>query len=338
MKALIFEWLCGGGCQFDQICFADPDPGFQSIRAQGRMMAENFAEDLLSAGHTVQMLWDCRWETTPDLLADFVLVTGRDELQTVLLERARRAEAVFLIAPETGGRLLTVCQWLDQVNDRLFSPDAAFVQLTGSKKETCRRLAAQGVNVPREYRWSDLDPSNAISRVNFPVVAKPDDGAGSEGARLIRSLEDLARISHADQFHYEQFIPGMAVSVSVLYLDRSIEYLPATGQIFDAEPFGHYSGPEFPLAPQLAKRAKTLASKAVRALPRTRGYVGIDMVLGLSPADKDYVIEVNPRLTMSYTLLRNVCRFNIAEKIIQSRKRRPGSGHQQASDFTEAPN
>ena len=47
-----------------------------------------------------------------------------------------------------------------------------------------------------------------------------------------------------------------------------------------------------------------------------RGYLGVDLILG-TEADKDYVIEINPRLTTSYLILRQAAKENLAEAIIQ---------------------
>jgi predicted ATP-grasp superfamily ATP-dependent carboligase len=102
----------------------------------------------------------------------------------------------------------------------------------------------------------------------------------------------------------------------VLHSIDSYELLPPTQQLFDAAPFGQYIGAAYPLEPLLADRATALAAKVVQALPPTRGYFGIDMILGEHPDSPDYAIEVNPRLTMSYLKLREVCGFNIADRIV----------------------
>jgi predicted ATP-grasp superfamily ATP-dependent carboligase len=69
----------------------------------------------------------------------------------------------------------------------------------------------------------------------------------------------------------------------------------------------------------LADRAAELARRAARALPKTTGYIGIDLVLGNDPrASGDVVIEVNPRLTTSYVGLRAAALGNIADWMIRT--------------------
>ena len=63
--------------------------------------------------------------------------------------------------------------------------------------------------------------------------------------------------------------------------------------------------------------ARNLARRAVNAIPGAKGYLGVDMILGNDPAgSEDVVIEVNPRLSMSYIGLSALCQGNIASAIL----------------------
>ena len=67
----------------------------------------------------------------------------------------------------------------------------------------------------------------------------------------------------------------------------------------------------------LTERALRLSVQALNVVPDLRGYVGVDMVLGLLPdGSQDSVIEINPRLTTSYIGLRALAKFNLAEVLI----------------------
>jgi predicted ATP-grasp superfamily ATP-dependent carboligase len=72
-----------------------------------------------------------------------------------------------------------------------------------------------------------------------------------------------------------------------------------------------------PLAPDLTRRAERLALRAIDSLHEPRGYLGVDLVLGdgAHGAD-DYVIEINPRLTTSYVILRTATRENLAQAML----------------------
>ena len=57
------------------------------------------------------------------------------------------------------------------------------------------------------------------------------------------------------------------------------------------------------------------AEKAAEATNGLRGYVGVDMIL---TDEEPVIMEVNPRLTVSYVGLRKTANFNPAEAIINA--------------------
>jgi predicted ATP-grasp superfamily ATP-dependent carboligase len=68
----------------------------------------------------------------------------------------------------------------------------------------------------------------------------------------------------------------------------------------------------------LAERAMRLGQRTVAALTGLRGYVGVDLVLGdAADGSRDWVIEVNPRLTTSYVGLRALARTNLADALLR---------------------
>ena len=78
------------------------------------------------------------------------------------------------------------------------------------------------------------------------------------------------------------------------------------------------------MPPNLENRAKALALAAVAAMPGTTGYVGVDLILGENPdGSQDVVVEINPRLTTSYVGLRQVCRQNLAQAMLDVAQERP---------------
>jgi predicted ATP-grasp superfamily ATP-dependent carboligase len=57
-----------------------------------------------------------------------------------------------------------------------------------------------------------------------------------------------------------------------------------------------------------------LLNKIAQAFPDLFGYVGIDLIL----SDDCYVVEINPRLTSSYSGIKQALGINIAELVLQS--------------------
>ncbi len=313
MKVLIFEWLCGGGLWIDQIESGGLLNLRPSMMEQGQAMLRAVSEDFRQAGHEVAILQDARRPPASDAISRVWPVGGLDELKSAMLTATGECDRVILIAPETDGCLLRCCDWLEPYRDRVLSPDREFIRLTSSKHETASWLQARGVQVPQGEIFDTVTEETKLN-LNRPLVIKPNDGAGSESVQFVDLESPIPDIPHHGTFRIEEFISGRPVSVSVLCGSFTNEFLPPTGQQFDRQPFGHYIGTQFPLAADLSARAGRLARAAVDALPPTRGYIGIDMVLSDQDPTLDVVIEVNPRLTMSYVRLREVVPFNIAER------------------------
>jgi predicted ATP-grasp superfamily ATP-dependent carboligase len=317
MKVCVFEWISGGGCKFDGISLTAPDAGLAAMLKQGKGMLEAVVEDFARAGHEVVWLQDSRLDMDTCLWGRGIVIDDGSKLPRTLIKVGKTCDAILIVAPESSGTLLMVSDWLLELKHRLISPDREFVKLAANKLATCSRLAERGVSVPKGCCLAEFKEFNQLHPMRYPLVLKPIDGAGSEQIRLIRTDAELVETHANVNFRIEEFVPGLATSVSALCNGCEFQLLPATQQIFDAEPIGHYVGAKYPLPDQLLERASVLAAQALHALPPTRGYVGIDLVLSASSPEQDVVIEVNPRLTTSYLTLRQVCGFNIADRMLQ---------------------
>jgi predicted ATP-grasp superfamily ATP-dependent carboligase len=314
MQILIFEWLTGGGLWIDGVSFHCG----AAIRSQGKRMLQAIAQDFLIAGIEVILPIDER------SIGDFPAVDGltlwpvssQVDLGDFLKNLAKDVDRILLIAPETGARLLNCVQWLESFREKFLSPVEEFVRIASSKQASFNFLQAQGFDgVSRGMEFADF-LNGPMDNFGFPMVIKPMDGVGGEGLRLIKDCEELEQLEGqlaGSDYWVEPFYQGVPVSVSVICHGDRFTFLPATEQVFDREPFGDFIGSRFPVHQDLECRARRLAEKTIRLLPPTQGYVGLDMVLG---AEGDQLIEVNPRLTMSYLKLRQVCAFNLATRML----------------------
>lgn len=207
------------------------------------------------------------------------------------------ADAVWPIAPESGGRLeklvamavahgkIPLCSTIDAIH------------ITSSKRMTARLLAANGVAVV---------PTRGAAEPFFESrngwVAKPDDGAGAEDTRWFDDPERMRRWLDRDgrrRTHVVQpFVRGEAASLSVLIRDGAARVLSCNRQnvTIDDGRFRYHGG----VVGGLQARHAAFAPEAARiaeAIPGLWGYVGVDLID--SPAGP-LVLEINPRLTTSY--------------------------------------
>jgi predicted ATP-grasp superfamily ATP-dependent carboligase len=160
----------------------------------------------------------------------------------------------------------------------------------------------------------------------FPVVCKPRIGAGSLATFLVRDAREWEQCldrGGAEGWKGEKlvqpFVRGQAASVAFLVGPTSaVALLPATQELSTDGRF-QYRGGCIPLPAPEAERAVALAGRTVQAVAGLRGYVGVDVVLGdESDGSRDWVIEINPRLTTSYVGLRALAQTNLAEAMLRA--------------------
>lgn len=275
------------------------------------------------------------------LLADFARIPGvraltllgrgapmpshsRVEVMEAFAERATfeslaaSAEATLVIAPEFDDILASRCDWVIGAGGRLLGPSAEAVRLTADKLALAAHLKCAALPTPACQR-AGVDPPPS-----FPVVYKPRYGAGSLATFLVRTPSEWTsarRAAVAEDWRGEGLVqtyaPGRPVSVAFLVGPGVVMPLPAASQRLSRDGRFRYLGGTLPLPAPLARRATTLARRAIETVPGLHGYVGVDLVLGdAADGSADQVIEINPRITTSYVGLRALARTNLAAAML----------------------
>ena len=318
-RVFIYEFVTGGG-------WWGVDPGHPpagSLRKEAIAMVRALAHDF-SVLPSVQVasLCDARLANVFPAAVDVSLVTSSEQERRAWYQAASEADCCVIIAPEFDGHLLSRVGWAEELNCRLLSPHSAYVAVAADKHLTAQTLIRSGFAAPRGIRWQHGEPIPAW--LQWTVVLKPCDGAGSQNVRLVRTARELAAMklisnseSNPRPMRLEEYCPGLAASVAMLCGPGGNQVLPAGRQLLSSDGHFRYVGGEMPLTPELCRRATQLAHSVANALPTTTGYVGIDVVLGDKPdGSLDFVIEINPRLTTSYVGLREICRENLAAAML----------------------
>ncbi|HVX14679.1 MAG TPA: ATP-grasp domain-containing protein [Pirellulales bacterium] len=335
MRIFLYEHLTGGGLLDDAAPLCD----VRSLRAEGQAMCGALAADLsASEGIEVTCLRDAN-------LVDFVPVCRRtievrtiDERNAEFDVAAAEADWTIVIAPEIDGILADRCRRVMDRGGRLLGGSLSLIDLASDKQATALHLERAGVPVPPGIPFPLGQPWPTDFR--YPAVWKPLDGAGSQGLRWIENCHAPVPSVDAQPGRLELFCPrpcdspvaragqpehssvGTPASVAFLCGPDVCVSLPPCTQRLDSD--FRYLGGGLPLVPSLAERATRLACSAIRSLPEPIGYVGIDLVLGVTEnGDDDVVIEVNPRLTTSYLGLRAACRENLAAAMLAIAGGRP---------------
>ncbi len=247
-------------------------------------------------------------------------------LPGMIKDLAPLVDFCFVVAPEFGEYLEEYTALLESFDCAVLSQPSRAVSLGSDKKGAIERLAAAGVRVPATQ---SLDGFIAAPALSYPVVVKPNRGAGSIGVFLARDEVELkgaiaaneSLSFHRDTLIAQELIVGTAHSASAVATQHGVSLLGINEQdvslaLAGASESKYRGGIAGPLRPELAAECGRVAQAAAR-LFRLDGYFGFDFVL--DPRGRPFLVEINPRLTTSFAGLKmlhpeSLLRFIAAQK------------------------
>ncbi len=305
------------------------EPG---VLSEGYGMLRCLTEDFKAAGHEVTVLLDGRIsKLNPPLATDFTVpVFYAKEAEKLLVYAAKINDAVYVIAPETGQTLQSLIVLVEKTGKPTLNCEAQAIQRVADKSTLYETLKSKGLNTPETLNLNLDDDIAKIkndikNKLTYPVVFKPSDGVSCGGLSKIQNdsqiptaIEKIRDASSQKTFVAQEFIRGEAVSVSLLCTDGkalAISLNKQNIQLAQPEEPSSYEGGAVPFNHPLKAEAFKAAEKVGTSFSGLRGYVGVDLVLA---EDKQFVIDVNPRLTTSYVGLRGVSGFNVAEALMEA--------------------
>ncbi|MCC6494366.1 MAG: ATP-grasp domain-containing protein [Pirellulales bacterium] len=311
MHVFLYEWITGGGLVNEQ---ARLPP---TLLAEGSAMISALAADFRAIdGVQVSVLRDMRLDRLSLPGCEVIDVYSPSDWRGEFERLARGAEWTMIVAPEFDGILRKTVRLAQEAEGRLLNASDEFIALTANKHATAERLRWAGVPAPAG-RVIEEHQERLPADFEYPAVLKPLDGAGSQHLLLVGGPGDEPP-PYPWPRRIERFHAGQPASVAAICGPQGRAALPPCRQLLSSDGRFSYRGGGVILEPPLVRRATSLALRALDALPRAHGYVGIDLVLGAAAdgAD-DVVIEINPRLTTSYVGLRRAVQENLAEAMLR---------------------
>jgi len=306
-----------------------------SILSEGYGMLRSLISDCKAAGHNVTTLMDSRLEefNPPNEADKRVTVSSPNELYAKLEEFSSVADAVYVIAPESGQVLEKLVHIIETSGGKLLNCKFDAIKRVSNKMTVYETLGRIGLKVPETVLLDIHEKTGNIRRLikelGYPLVFKPLDGVSCGGLSLVKdgdniagAVKKVARESMSKQFIAQKVIRGKAASACVISTgDKALSVTLNRQLVTLASPdeeSGYYGG-VVPFDHSLEREALRAAQRVVEGIGGLKGYVGVDIIL----ADEDpVVLEVNPRLTTSYVGLRRVVNFNPAEAIVDAVIRR----------------
>lgn len=291
----VFEFITGGGLA------GEPLP--PSLAREGVLMRDTLLRDALELpATTVLTLHDIRLDPA---LPGSIAVADAASFDAAFDHALALADAVLVVAPETGGVLAALTGRVEAASRLLLGCDSASSALAASKSRTARALAKAGIAALPHYTDADTLPD-----ILGAWAVKPDDGAGCDG---LQRLPDRATAAAAlrcapGRRVAQPWLEGEACSMNLLCVRGHAALLSVNRQIL-ADDDGRITLAalavgDIPPTPAHGRLAQQIAA----ALPGLLGPVGVDFV---ETDDGPVVVEINPRMSTSACALRAATGVNL---------------------------
>jgi predicted ATP-grasp superfamily ATP-dependent carboligase len=249
-------------------------------------------------------------------------VSGPTEERRLFEKYAADCEFTFVIAPEFQDILANRRRMAEAAGGKLCGCSADAIELCADKLQLASHLNRHGLPVIETVL---LNACGTHGDMEFPIVVKPRNGAGSQQTFLVTDERELHKVSEeftqTIQFGppiVQPFVEGDSISVGVIvskHVER-IDILPISSQRLSSDGRFRYLGGELPIHQKCQPAVERLVLQACACIEGLNGYVGFDLILPKKTADDPVIVEINPRLTTGYLGYRELMDENLAERML----------------------
>jgi predicted ATP-grasp superfamily ATP-dependent carboligase len=232
----------------------------------------------------------------------------------VVFKQALQAcDAVWLIAPETAGILLELTALVEKSGRLLLSSPASAVAKTADKFQTFQILTKQAIPTVATQLLSTYNGLFLQEK-----VIKPRDGVSCEECFFIQNNTEmnqvLTQILRPQSYIVQPYISGETLSISALFKHGMAQLICVNRQQVELKQ-QNFKLLACEVNIEANKvRLQILLKQIARAFPDLWGYVGIDLI---KQHQQFLVLEINPRLTTSYTGIKQALGINTAQAVLQ---------------------
>lgn len=216
---------------------------------------------------------------------------------------------VLIVAPEENLELFNIVKNLEKRNVNLLNCQSNFIKTTTNKKEINNHLTKS-----KDYLINTFDNYKFIDE-NNKIIAKVFDGFGSENLFIFHNRSDLKdkKILLTDRHIYQPYHEGTIVGINIVANNGNHRILSINEQKYE-ETLGNTLALKKIYIGKL-NSSYVLFDKFVNSILSNfegyNGFFGIDAII--TNDDKIFFLEINPRLTTSYSFLSKSLGFNPLE-------------------------
>ena len=218
-------------------------------------------------------------------------------------------DKAFILAPEENNILYNIIKFLEEKKIPHLNCSSVFIQETCDKKKTNNLIKNKLPNT--ELIHNDYKKINEKE----PIVAKIIDGLGADMLYIFKDRNDLENNKNflTKKHIYQKFIKGQVAGVNIFSKDGIFEILSLNEQIYERKSANEIFLKEMRIGAfnDHIIDFKHIVQDILKGFTGYDGFFGMDFII--SENKEIFFLEINPRLTTSYTFLRESIGFNPAE-------------------------
>ena len=218
-------------------------------------------------------------------------------------------DKVLILAPEENNILYNIIKFLEEKKIPHLNCSSTFIHETYDKQKTNNLIKNKLLNT--ELMHNDY---KKISKKD-PIVAKIIDGLGANMLYIFKDRNDLENNKNflTKKHIYQKFIKGQVAGVNLFSKDGIFKILSLNEQIYDKKSVNEVFLKEMRIGAfnDYEIDFKHIVQDILKGYSGYNGFFGMDFVI--SENKEIFFLEINPRLTTSYTFLRESIGFNPAE-------------------------
>ena len=218
-------------------------------------------------------------------------------------------DKAFILAPEENNILYNIIKFLEEKKIPHLNCSSVFIQETCDKQKTNNLIKNKLPNT--ELMHNDYKKINEKE----PIVAKTIDGLGADMLYIFKDRNDLENNKNflTKKHIFQKFIKGQVAGVNIFSKDGIFEILSLNEQIYERKSANQIFLKEMRIGAfnEHIIDFKHIVQDILKGFTGYDGFFGMDFII--SENKEIFFLEINPRLTTSYTFLRESIGFNPAE-------------------------
>jgi len=292
-KILIYEYITGGGLINEEL--------YSPLLIEAKKISD-FIIDEFSSSEKYHVEYFCDHRIKPNKKCKSIKITNESQLYDKRV--LSRFDLILPIMPEEDFKLYSYCEFLQLNNYPTLISDYKTIGITSDKYKFFEHCLTYNIPTIQTYLENVPDSNNE----NI-YIEKDRYGVGCSHVKKINGHS----CDNNSDYLYQPFIDGEHFSTCVVFGRKDFKILTINKQNikYDSDNNIHLSSLKVNVKFDKFLCLYEIVMRIHYSLPSLYGYVGIDFILH---ENNILIVEINPRLTTSFTGIPHSIGINIANR------------------------